>query len=97
MRCRTTYRTLAAASYATAAGQQSVKLAADGLDSIATTELDGPTGLTWPQMLVALFQGEFLKNTLTSTARRRYKTDGTQWAEQTVSDAAGTQTQGNAS
>ena len=74
-----------------------VILAADGLDSIPTTQ-PGGVASTFPEMIVQTWRRLFKKNTQTSTAWIQYKDDGTTPATtQVLSDNGTTQTQEAAS
>jgi hypothetical protein len=73
------------------------KLAADGLDSIATT---APAGVAsnFREMVVQTWRRLFKKATFTTTQLKTYADNGTDvLTTQTVSDSGGTQTQGEAS
>lgn len=75
---------------------ETVKLASDGLDSVATTE---PAGVAsdFREMLVQTWQRLFKKSTMTATEVKTYKDDDiTVATTQVVSDVGGTQTQGKA-
>jgi hypothetical protein len=72
------------------------KLAADGLDSVATT---APTGVAanFREMMVQLWRRFFKKATLTATQEKTYADDGTTVVTtQPVSNDGTTQTQGAA-
>lgn len=72
------------------------KLAATGLNNISAADPAGVAS-TWAQMLVQVWRRMFKKSTLTSTELKTYDDTGTVVrTTQTVSEAAGTQTQGSA-
>jgi hypothetical protein len=71
-------------------------LSSDGLDSVSTTQPDGVAS-NFREMIVQTWRRFFKKATQTSTQLITYKDDGTTAATtQTVSDASGTETQGEA-
>lgn len=80
-----------------AASKTGYKLASDGLDTVATT---APAGVAsdFREMMVQLWRRFFKKSTLTATELKTYAdNDADVLTTQTVSDAAGTQTQGASS
>ena len=74
-----------------------VIISADGLDSIPITAPSGVAS-TFREMAVQQWRRMFKKSTLTSTELKTYADNGTSvLTTQTVSDVAGTQTQGASS
>jgi len=73
-----------------------LKLAATGLNNISAADPAGVAS-TWAQMLVQVWRRMFAKTTLTSSELKTYADNGTTVrTTQTVSESAGTQTQGAA-
>ena len=73
-----------------------VKLASDGLDSIAITQ---PAGVAsnFREMMVQVWRRLFKKATASATELKVYKDNDSVATTQTISEAAGTRTVGNAS